>query len=171
MKTVYLALGSNIGDREANLRAAIELLGNEGVRVMRESPVYETEPVGYTDQRWFLNMVVEAETTLFPMQLLTRTSRIERQLGRVRSIENGPRTLDIDILLYGSVVIPGARLEVPHPRMHERRFVLAPLADLAPELRHPTRRKTIRELLDAAPPEAMRLINSKATPCPTSTKP
>ena len=156
MKTVYLALGSNLGDRQANLRGAIESLSAAGVRVVRESPIYETEPVGYTDQRWFLNMVVEAETVLFPLQLLTRTSKIERAWGRVRSIPNGPRTLDIDILLYGNAVVNTGRLQIPHPRMHERRFVLVPFADLAPDLRHPGTRKTVRQMLDAAPPQKMR---------------
>ena len=157
MKTVYLALGSNIGERETNLRAAIQSFSAAGIAVLRESPVYETEPVGYTAQRWFLNMVVQAETALFPMQLLTRIGKIERALGRVRTVPNGPRTIDIDILLYGDAVVRTARLEIPHPRMHERRFVLAPLADLAPGLRHPLLRKSVRQLLDAAPPQTIRL--------------
>ena len=89
------------------------------------------------DQAWFLNQVVEAETALFPMQLLTRIGRIERELGRVRTVRKRPRTIDIDILLYGAAVVQTARLEIPHPRMAERRFVLAPLAELAPDLRHP----------------------------------
>ena len=159
MKTVYLALGSNIGDRESNLRSAIESLTPAGISVLRESPIYETEPVGYTAQRWFLNMVVEAETALFPMQLLTRIGKIERSLGRVRTIPNGPRTIDIDILLYGTAVIRTPRLEIPHPRMHERRFVLAPLADLSPDLRHPGTRKTVRQMLNEAPPESARRFN------------
>ena len=158
MKTVYLALGSNIGDRKSNLRAAIENMASAGIRVLRESPIYETEPVGYTAQRWFLNMVVEAETALFPMQLLTRTGKIERMLGRVRTIPNGPRTIDIDILLYGRAVVRTPRLEIPHPRMHERRFVLAPLADLSPDLRHPVSRKTVRQMLNEAPPQAVRRL-------------
>ena len=171
MKTVYLSLGSNIGDREANLRAAIERLSGADLRVLRESPIYETEPVGYTDQRWFLNVVVEAETLLFPLQLLTRTSKIERALKRVRTAPNGPRTIDIDILLYGNAVVRTPRLEIPHPRMNERRFVLAPLADLAPDLRHPATRQTVGQLLEAAPPQTVRLLHSKFTPCPTSTQP
>jgi 2-amino-4-hydroxy-6-hydroxymethyldihydropteridine diphosphokinase len=158
-KLVYLALGSNIGDREANLRAAIERLSANGIDVLRTSPIYETEPVDYTDQRWFLNLVVEASTALLPMQLLARTSRIERELGRVRSIAKGPRTIDIDILLYGRSVIRSLRLEVPHPRMAERRFVLAPLADLAPDLRHPATGRSIREMLDAAPAQTIRLLH------------
>jgi 2-amino-4-hydroxy-6-hydroxymethyldihydropteridine diphosphokinase len=157
VKTVYLALGSNIGDREANLRAAIQSLSAAGIPVLRESPIYETEPAGYAEQRWFLNMVVEAETALFPMQLLTRTGKIERALGRVRTVPNGPRTIDIDILLYGDAVVRTPRLEIPHPRMHQRRFVLAPLSDLAPGLLHPVLRRTVRQLLDAAPPQTIRL--------------
>src|ERR1700682_466348 len=160
MKTVYLGLGSNVGDRERNLAAALAQLAGPALRILRVSSTYETEPVDYTGQRWFLNLVVEAETDLFPMQLLARIVKIERALGRVRTVPKGPRTLDIDILLYGRAVIRSARLEIPHPRMGERRFVLAPLAELAPGLRHPLTRKTIREMLDAAPVQAVRLINS-----------
>ena len=171
MKTIYLALGSNMGDRESNLCAAIQSISAAGIPVLRQSPIYETEPVGYIDQRWFLNMVVEAETELFPLQLLARTAKVERALGRVRTVPNGPRTIDIDILLYANAVIRAARLKVPHPRMNERRFVLAPLADLAPDLRHPVTRKTVRQMLDAAPPQTVRLLHSKFTPCPISTQP
>jgi 2-amino-4-hydroxy-6-hydroxymethyldihydropteridine diphosphokinase len=171
LKTIYLSLGANIGDREANLRAAIERLSAVDLRVLRQSPMYETEPVDCPDPRWFLNMVVEAETTLFPLQLLARTGKIERELGRLRTVPNGPRTIDIDILLYGQAVVRTARLEIPHARMSERRFVLAPLADLAPGLRHPVSHRTVRQLLDAAPPQSVRLLHSKFTPCPTSTQP
>lgn len=155
-KTAYLGLGSNVGNREEHLRAAIERL-RAVVDVLRVSPVYETDPVEFTEQRRFLNLVVEAETELFPMQLLACTARVERELGRVRTIANGPRTIDIDILLYGTAVVRSGRLEIPHPRMAERRFVLAPLADLAPELRHPVSRRTVREMLDAAPEQMVRL--------------
>ena len=158
MKTTYLGLGSNVGDREANLRAAIERLRAPDLRVLRVSPVYETEPVDYTAQRWFLNLVVEAETSLFPMQLLARVARIERALGRLRTVPKGPRSIDIDILLYGKAVIRSEALEVPHPRMDERRFVLAPLADLAPDLRHPIAHRTVREMLAAAPPQTIRRV-------------
>jgi 2-amino-4-hydroxy-6-hydroxymethyldihydropteridine diphosphokinase len=160
MKTVYLGLGSNVGDRERNLAAALAQLAGLALRVLRVSSTYETEPVDYTDQRWFLNLVVEAETELFPMQLLARIVKVERALGRVRTVPKGPRTLDIDILLYGRAVVRSARLEIPHPRMGERRFVLAPLAELAPGLRHPLTRKTIREMLDAAPVQVVRLLHS-----------
>ena len=158
MKTVYLGLGSNVGDREGRLEAAIARLHSPHLRVLRVSPVYETEPVGFADQRWFLNLVVEAETDLFPMQLLGRAKRVERELGRVRTVANGPRTIDIDILIYGKATVRSAALEIPHPRMAERRFVLAPLADLAPELRHPVTHKSVREMLEAAAAQAVRRV-------------
>ena len=157
--TVYLSLGSNIGDRKGHLRAAAERLAGPDLRILRASPIYETEPVDYTSQRWFLNQVVEAETALFPMQLLSRIGRIERELGRRRTIPKGPRTIDIDILLYGQAVVHNAALEIPHPRMAQRRFVLAPLADLAPDLRHPVTNLTIREILAGAPAEVVRRIS------------
>jgi 2-amino-4-hydroxy-6-hydroxymethyldihydropteridine diphosphokinase len=158
MKIVYLGLGSNVGDREENLRGALARLAAAGVRILRASPVYETEPVDYANQRWFLNQVAEAETALFPVQLLSRTSRIERDMGRIRTVPNGPRTIDIDILLYGGTVMRSATLEIPHPRMAERRFVLAPLADLAPDLRHPATHQTVRQMLDAAPAQTVRRV-------------
>jgi 2-amino-4-hydroxy-6-hydroxymethyldihydropteridine diphosphokinase len=142
MKRAYLSLGSNIGDREANLQAALDRLGP-----LRVSPIYETEPVDYKSQPWFLNLVAEIETGLFPRQLLAHTQRIERELGRVRSLPKAPRTLDIDILLLGSVVMHTPELEIPHPRLAERRFVLAPLADIAPDLRHPVTHRSVREML------------------------
>lgn len=158
MKTVYLSLGSNIGDREANLRQAIEKLNASGVRVLRVSPTYETEPVDVTDQRWFFNLVVEAQTGLLPLQLLAHAARIERTMGRIRTRAKGPRIIDIDILLYGVVMIKTPALEIPHPRMQERRFVLAPLADLAPELRHPGSGKTVREMLDGVSQQVARRL-------------
>ena len=158
MKRVYLSLGSNIGDREGNLRKAVERLAALDIRVLRASRIYETEPVDYKDQAWFLNQVVEAETALFPMQLLTRTGRVERELGRTRTVRNGPRTIDIDILFYGAATVETARLEIPHPRIAQRRFVLAPLAELAPLLRHPVTHRTVREMLESAPPAVVRPI-------------
>ena len=156
MKRVYLSLGSNIGDREAHLRLAVERLALQDVRVLHASRIYETEPVDYIDQAWFLNQVVEAETILFPMQLLTRIGRIERELGRTRTIRKGPRTIDIDILFYAAAVVETTRLAIPHPRIAERRFVLAPLAELAPDLRHPVTHRSVRQMLDSAPPAAVR---------------
>jgi 2-amino-4-hydroxy-6-hydroxymethyldihydropteridine diphosphokinase len=158
MKTVYLSLGSNMGGREQNLQAALTQLSAPDLHIRCLSSVYETEPVDFTGQRWFLNLVAEVETDLFPMQLLWRVGKIERALGRIRTIPKGPRTIDIDILLYGRAVVRSDVLEIPHPRMAERRFVLAPLAELAPELRHPVTRRTIREMLDAAPHQAIRRV-------------
>jgi 2-amino-4-hydroxy-6-hydroxymethyldihydropteridine diphosphokinase len=146
LKTVYLSLGSNLGDREGNLRAALERLQPRLV-----SAIYETEPVDYTSQPWFLNLAAEVDTALMPMRLLAHTQRIERELGRTRGVLKGPRALDIDILFYGASVIRTVKLEVPHPRIAERRFVLVPLAELAPDLRHPVTHRTVREMLAAAP--------------------
>jgi 2-amino-4-hydroxy-6-hydroxymethyldihydropteridine diphosphokinase len=156
VKTIYLSLGSNIGDRETHLKAALDRLPEAGVTVLRVSPIYETEPVDGAEGRWFLNLVAEAETEVFPLQLLSRLQRLERALGRVRRVVNGPRTIDIDILMYGQTVMQRPELEIPHPRMTERRFVLVPLADLAPELRHPVTRRTVRDLLEAAPSQVVR---------------
>lgn len=163
MKTAYLSLGSNTGDRQEMLRAALRLLESPGLHVARVSPVYETEPQDFKDQPWFLNVVAEVQTELFPRQLLARIHRIERQLGRRRSIPKGPRTIDIDILLYGESVIDSPDLVVPHPRMPERRFVLQPLADLAPDLRHPVLRRTVRELLAGVSGQAVRQHAAKLT--------
>jgi len=158
LKRIYLSLGSNLGDREANLRGAVERLAGRDVRVLRTSRIYETEPVDYRDQAWFLNQVVEAETALFPLQFLTRTARLERDLGRKRTVPKGPRTIDIDILFYASAVIETPKLEIPHPRIAERRFVLVPLAELAPDLRHPVTNRTVRQMLESAPPAIVRLF-------------
>ena len=158
MKRIYLSLGSNVGDREGNLRRAVERLAARDVRVLRTSRIYETEPVDYRDQAWFLNQVVEAETALFPMQLLTLIGRVERELGRVRTVRNGPRTIDIDILFYAAAIVNTARLEIPHPRMAERLFVLAPLAELAPDLRHPVTHRSVRQMLECAPTAVARPI-------------
>jgi 2-amino-4-hydroxy-6-hydroxymethyldihydropteridine diphosphokinase len=158
LKCTYLSLGSNVGDREGNLRKAVERLASLDVRVLRSSRIYETEPVDYKDQAWFLNQVVEAETALFPMQLLARTGRVERELGRVRTRRNGPRTIDIDILFYAAAIVNTLRLEIPHPRMALRRFVLVPLAELAPDLRHPLTHRSVRQMLESAPPAVVRLM-------------
>src|SRR4051794_36083952 len=156
LKRIYLSLGSNIGDREANLRKAVEQLAAQDVRVLHTSRIYETEPVDYVNQAWFLNQVVEAETALFPMQLLTRVAKVERDLGRKRTVRRGPRTIDIDILFYGAAVVETARLQIPHPRVAERRFVLVPLAELAPEMRHPVTHRTVGQMLESAPPAVVR---------------
>jgi 2-amino-4-hydroxy-6-hydroxymethyldihydropteridine diphosphokinase len=157
LKTAYLSLGSNVGDRVAMLRSAIEALPAAGVEVVRESSLYETEPQDLRDQRWFLNMIAECRTDLFPVQLLGRMQKIEAQLGRKRVIAKGPRTIDIDIILYGRAIIRTTKLEIPHPRFRERRFVLAPLKELAPDLRDPVTRRTIADLLAGTADQKVRL--------------
>jgi len=147
MHIVYLSLGSNVGDRETNLRAAIAALTSAGVRVDRVSSIYETEPVDYQDQPWFLNCVLEAETDMQPHALLQALRAIESQLGSKKEFAKGPRKIDLDILLYGSEIIDTPELQIPHPRMLLRRFVLAPLAELVPTLKHPTWNATASQLL------------------------
>lgn len=158
MKTVYLALGSNLGDRALALQNALTQIESPELHVLRTSRVYETEPRDVVDQPWFLNQVVEAETSLFPRQLLTRLKRLELELGRRTSRPKGPRAVDIDILFYGDAVISTPDLSIPHERIGERRFVLEPLAELAPELRHPKTGKTIREMLAAVASQRIRLF-------------
>lgn len=154
--TVYLALGSNLGDRAAELRAAIRNLESRDLRIVRVSSVWETAPMYLENQPQFLNAVVEAETQLYPMRLLLRVANIELEMGRKRDVANGPRNIDIDVLLYGSSVVDLPALQIPHPRLHERAFVLQPLAELAPGLRHPKMDKSVSELLAAVPAGGVR---------------
>jgi len=147
---VYLSLGSNVGDRAAQLRNAIARLDAAG-RVVAQSSLYETEPVEFTEQPWFLNCAVALETYTTPQQLMTTILAIEEEMGRKRVQKKGPRTLDIDILLFGNMIVKSKRLTIPHPAMQHRRFVLEPLAEIAPEAVHPVFNKTIRELRDALP--------------------
>jgi 2-amino-4-hydroxy-6-hydroxymethyldihydropteridine diphosphokinase len=147
--TAYLSLGSNLGDRAAHIESALARLAEENVRIVKRSSFYETEPVEFLAQGWFLNIAVEAETELMPRQLLRVIRQIERELGRKRIVRSGPRTIDIDILLFGTSIVNAADLEIPHPRMTERRFVLVPMAEITPTLRHPVLRLTMTELLAA----------------------
>ncbi len=149
-----MSLGSNLGDRAANLAAARDRLPP----IKRASSIYETEPRDVPNQPWFLNQVIEIETNLFPRQLLAQTQKIERELGRKRTVAKGPRTIDIDILLFGEAVIHAADLEIPHPRLTERRFVLEPLAEIAPELR--IGNIAIRDLLAKVGSQAVRKIGT-----------
>lgn len=151
MPTVYIALGSNVGDRELNLRRAVQLLEHSGVVVAKLSSLYETEPVGYLDQPWFLNAVLEATTDLMAAELLSALRGIESHMGSSKAFRNGPRLIDLDILLYGDEVIDMPALVVPHPRMLQRNFVLAPLAEIAPQLRHPSWPASIAEIYANSP--------------------
>jgi 2-amino-4-hydroxy-6-hydroxymethyldihydropteridine diphosphokinase len=145
--TVYLGIGSNIGDREDNLRYAVRLLA-ERVNIEKLSPFYDTAPVGNLDQTRFLNAVCKGRTTLPPQDLLAFLKEIEQRMGRITAPSSSPRPIDIDILFYGNLTINTAVLTIPHPRLMERVFVLAPLADIAPRVKHPVIGKTIKHLLN-----------------------
>jgi len=148
LPTAFLSLGSNLGDRLGNLKRAVEKIEEPNqIMVTKVSPVYETEPVGRENQGWFLNLVLQVETSLEPFALLERLSSIEDQMGRKREKRWGSRNIDLDILLYDKRMVDSERLTIPHTRMHERRFVLVPLAQIAPKLRHPRLEKNIEELL------------------------
>jgi len=158
LKLVHIALGSNPGDREENLRRARERIDAQDLRLLRASSIYETEPRDVEDQPWFLNQVIECETELFPRQLLARLQKIERTMGRKRRMAKGPREIDLDILLFGDAVMKAPELEVPHPRMTQRRFVLEPLAELVPDKKHPGTRRTMKEMLAGVANQVVRKL-------------
>jgi 2-amino-4-hydroxy-6-hydroxymethyldihydropteridine diphosphokinase len=150
LNQVYLSLGSNVGDRAANLKMAIDRLGRIG-KVVAVSSFYETEPVEVTAQPWFLNCALLLQTERMPGQLLNEILGLEQEMGRQRGQSKGPRNIDIDILLFGDSIIEDERLNIPHPAMQQRRFVLEPLVEIAPEAMHPVFQRTVRELRDALP--------------------
>lgn len=151
MKAAYLSFGSNRGDRRANIEKAIQELAARDVRVLCMSSYYRTQPIDFLPQPWFLNCVAEASTDLMPMQLLSVCKVVERALGRRPGVPKGPRPIDIDILFYENTVIHSSELTVPHPAMAARKFVLVPLAEIAPDVRHPVTQRTMLEMLHEAP--------------------
>jgi len=150
MHTIYLALGANIGDKNKAVKHAIKLLSKE-IMIEQEAPIYETKPWGYSNQGNFLNTVIKGKTILSPEELLLFVKKIEKTVGRIQRFTNGPREMDIDILLYDSLIFRSSRLTIPHNAMHVRDFVLQPLADIAPRVIHPVIKKTIAELLQEIP--------------------
>jgi len=160
LTTAYLSLGSNLGDREGYLRKALSLLAGDDLVIARVSSVYGTEPMELRAQSWFLNIVAEIRTSLDPLGLLRRCQQAEADLGRKRTIPKGPRTVDIDILLYGDRVIEKPDIVVPHPAMAERRFVLEPLAEIAPNLTIPKSGKKVSDLLAGVHSQVVRKLGA-----------
>ncbi len=147
MSTVYIGIGSNLGDRFYNCKRAIDLLKESGIKIKKESSIYETEPWGVKEQPVFMNMAVETDTEIAPFELLRVLKNIEKKMGRKETFHWGPRIIDLDILLYDNLVINNEELNIPHKNMHERYFVLKPLSEIAGDIKHPVLKLNIRELL------------------------
>jgi 2-amino-4-hydroxy-6-hydroxymethyldihydropteridine diphosphokinase len=160
---VYISVGSNMGDRLQNCRQGITALNRSGEsRIIAQSRIYMTEPVDYEDQDWFINMVVKLETANDPFELLDIINRVQRAAGRKRDvIRYGPRVLDLDIIFFGNLVLDSDRLVVPHPRMHQRRFVLQPICDIDPKMVHPVLKKDMQSLLDGLAKDEQKVIEFK----------
>ncbi len=160
IEIAYISAGSNVGNRKANIQFALKSLNKGGAFPLKVSSYYETEPVGFYDQSWFLNVAIKLETKLTAYQLLNLCQGIEAACGRVRTHPNAPRTLDLDILLYGTAIMNAPQLVIPHPRLAERRFVLEPLAQIAPEVFHPLLKQPIQSLLETcADTSTVRLLH------------
>lgn len=160
-KLAYLSLGSNLGDRRQNLERALQRLEQQEVHVTSRSAIYETEPQDVPGQAWFLNMAIECETHCFPLQLLSVLQSIEREMGRVRgagTIRKGPRIIDIDILLFSNTVMDNGQLTIPHPRILERRFMLEPLLEIAPHLKHAQTKQPLSSYLHNVAGQKMRRL-------------
>lgn len=154
MPIFYIGLGSNVGGRERNCEKAVSILKERGVSILKMSSLYETSPWGVEDQPDFINMVVEAEAELRPLELLNLLKEIESDMGRVKTYRWGPRLIDLDILFYDTLVVDTPELKIPHPYIEKREFVLRPLSEIAPDLRHPVTGKTVREMLESLEAQA-----------------
>lgn len=143
--SIFLSLGSNLGNRAKNLQTAIDEI-SKFADIKSKSSIYETSPMGYKDQGYFLNQVIEVLSALTPLEMIFRIEEIEHKMGRVREIENGPRPIDIDILFYGETILNNPNLQIPHPGIEKRKFVLIPLEEISPEFKHPISKKTIKQL-------------------------
>lgn len=162
MTTAYLSLGSNSGDRLQHLKGAIRNIEkSEKISIEKISSVYETQPVGFENQRWFLNLTLEVQTSFEPLPLLEYLLAIEDQMGRKREERWGPRNIDADILFYDDRIMDSDRLTIPHPRMHQRRFILMPLAQIAPQLLHPALKKSAGELLEGCEDKSTVILYSE----------